>query len=326
MIRSQDSLVDTKHEMLESNRSEVEAQVEAHDLKRKTGDWDVYEYYLNSIGVWKLAAFLAFALVNVLSASLSQVWLKWWTDCGGQQVVFFASIYLVLGVGYSIGMGGYAWAIAVVIAPSTGRNLHQVLLNTVLRAPYSFFTATDLGSILNRFSQDMTLIEGPLAHGLLATGTNLLSTLAELVLIAISSPFVIAAFPPLCLVMYYLQRIYLRTSRQLRYLELENRSPMYTRFLESIEGITTIRAFGWQPEFRDLFTKKVDDSQRPYYLMFCIQNWLQLVLDLISGGMAVIVVALALNSRHWTSPGLLGIALNNLLCTCLLLLLLMFVS
>jgi len=36
------------------------------------------------------------------------------------------------------------------------------------RAPQSFF-ATDSGSILNRFSQDMTLIEGQLATGVLVT-------------------------------------------------------------------------------------------------------------------------------------------------------------
>lgn len=60
--------------------------------------------------------------------------------------------------------------------------------------------------------------------------------------------------------------------------------------------------------------KRVDDSQKPYYLMFCIQNWLSLLLDLIAAGMAVTVVTLALNLRQWTSPGLLGVAMNNILC------------
>ncbi|KAH9213300.1 P-loop containing nucleoside triphosphate hydrolase protein [Leptodontidium sp. 2 PMI_412] len=158
----------------------------------------------------------------------------------------------------------------------------------IYRAPESFFTATDLGSILNRFAPDMSLIEGPLSIGLLATTTNLFSTLAEAALIATGSPFVVIALPPLF-------------------------SPLYTYFLEILEGISTIRAFGWEREFRDLFTEQVDDSQKPYYLMFCIQNWLPLVLDLISGGMAVTVVILAINLRHWTSAGLLGVAMNNLL-------------
>lgn len=114
--------------------------------------------------------------------------------------------------------------------------------------------------------------------------------------------------------MYYLQKVYLRTSRQLRHLELESRSPVYSHFLETLEGLSTIRAFRWDRQFLDLFIRRVDDSQKPYYLMFCIQNWLGLVLDLIAGVMAVTVVTLALSLRHWTSPGLLGVAMNNVLC------------
>lgn len=37
------------------------------------------------------------------------------------------------------------------------------------RAPATFFSSTDSGAILNRFSQDMTLIESQLPVGLLLT-------------------------------------------------------------------------------------------------------------------------------------------------------------
>ena len=47
--------------------------------------------------------------------------------------------------------------------------------------------------------------------------------------------------------------------------------------------------------------------------MYCIQRWLALVLDLVAGGMAIIVVSLALNLRGSTSPGLLGVSLNSVL-------------
>lgn len=44
--------------------------------------------------------------------------------------------------------------------------LLQALTNSH-RAPQSFFSKTDTGSILNRFSQDMTLIESSLPTGVL---------------------------------------------------------------------------------------------------------------------------------------------------------------
>ncbi len=37
-------------------------------------------------------------------------------------------------------------------------------------------------------------------------------------------------------VIYVIQKVYLRTSRQLRYLELESRAAVLTRFLESVSA------------------------------------------------------------------------------------------
>jgi ATP-binding cassette subfamily C (CFTR/MRP) protein 1 len=48
------------------------------------------------------------------------------------------------------------------ITPKSGAGLHKILLRSVLRAPQSFFDRTDSGVTLNRFSQDMTLIDGQL--------------------------------------------------------------------------------------------------------------------------------------------------------------------
>lgn len=120
--------------------------------------------------------------------------------------------------------------------------------------------------------------------------------------------------PILLFVLYHLQRVYLRTSRQLRLLDLESRSPVYSHFLETMEGLATIRAFGWDDRFCEINLKQLDDSQKPYYLMFCIQRWLGLVLNLIVAAVAVIVVSLALSLKGTTTVGLLGVSLNSVLC------------
>ena len=120
--------------------------------------------------------------------------------------------------------------------------------------------------------------------------------------------------PFLIIVIFILQHIYLRTSRQLRLLDLESRSPLYSHFLESINGLATIRAFGWQKISIDKNKELLDLSQRPHYLLYCIQRWLNLVLDLIVAAEAVVVVAFAVGLRTSTSAGLLGVSLNNVLC------------
>jgi ATP-binding cassette subfamily C (CFTR/MRP) protein 1 len=123
---------------------------------------------------------------------------------------------------------------------------------------------------------------------------------------AITIPFIF-------LVLYFIQDIYLKTSRQLRFMDLEAKSPLYSHFLETLDGLTTIRAFGWANSSRETNLKNLDVSQRPYYMLYCVQRWLELVMDLIVAGLAVTVVALAISLRSSSSGGLLGVALNNVL-------------
>lgn len=132
-------------------------------------------------------------------------------------------------------------------------------------------------------------------------------------MISLGSTYVSITIPFFFLGIYLLQRVYLRVSRQLRYLDLETRSPIYTHFLETLEGLATIRAFGWEERMVKLNMQKLKDSQMPFYLLFCIQRWLALVLDLMIGVMAVVVVTLATTLKGSTSPGLLGVSLNNIL-------------
>lgn len=117
----------------------------------------------------------------------------------------------------------------------------------------------------------------------------------------------------LLLVVYGLQKFYLRTSRQLRFMELESQAPLLTHCSETLSGVTTIRAFGWQTSSHRECIELLDTSQRPFYLMLCIQRWLGLVLDLTTAGIGVVVVALAMTLRETASAGSVGVSLLTVL-------------
>lgn len=97
----------------------------------------------------------------------------------------------------------------------------------------------------------------------------------------------------------------------MRFLDLECKSPLYTHFTETLEGLSTIRTFGWQEHFITTNLDRLDDSQRPYYMMYCIQRWLMLVLQLLIAGMVVVVVALATSLSETTNGGRLGVSLSS---------------
>lgn len=137
--------------------------------------------------------------------------------------------------------------------------------------------------------------------------------MAETGLIASGASYVGAAIPVCFIALYFVQKYYLRTSRQIRFLDLENKSPLYTQFTETLAGLSTIRAFGWAGAFLQDNHRRLDTSQKPFYTMFCIQRWLQVVLDLFVAGMALVLVALALNVPGHTTKGAIGLAMVNLI-------------
>jgi ATP-binding cassette subfamily C (CFTR/MRP) protein 1 len=49
--------------------------------------------------------------------------------------------------------------VLLVMGPKSAIYLHRVLVNATIKAPMSFFESVDSSILLNRFSQDMTLID-----------------------------------------------------------------------------------------------------------------------------------------------------------------------
>ncbi|RSL82873.1 hypothetical protein CEP52_016853 [Fusarium oligoseptatum] len=94
------------------------------------------------------------------------------------------------------------------------------------------------------------------------------------------------------LILWLIQRFYLRTSRQLRLLDLECKSPLYTHFLDTSRGIATIRALGWTGENIKHNLRLLNQSQRPMYLLSMVQRWLYLTLNVV---VAVTATALSLS-------------------------------
>ncbi|KAF1734598.1 ABC transporter C family member 10 [Beauveria bassiana] len=293
--------------------SKLKRAQQIDDLSRSTGDLAVYKYYSRHVHWFPGLFFLFFAAVNVFSSGFSQIWLKWWTEAGGARIGLYIGVFIGLAFLNSCSMGAYVWAIIIKISPSTARKFHAILVRTVMRAPQALFTSIDSGVILNRFTQDMTIIEGQLATGVLVSVTNLFSALQAAGLVATGSSYMAATIPLLVFAIWALQNVYLRTSRQLRILDIEAKSPLYTHFAETASGLMTIRTFAWAQAFRDVNIGLLDQSQRPCYLLYCVQRWLSLVLDLIVAAEAVLVVGLAVGIRGSTSAGLLGVSLNNVL-------------
>ncbi|KIW26309.1 uncharacterized protein PV07_09410 [Cladophialophora immunda] len=280
---------------------------------RNDSDFSDYAYYFKSMSwIWVVLFFLS-AAAQTLCYYMSQVILQWWTADGGLDIAKWTPLYFTLACGNAVFFGITTWAMFLKLVPESAANLHHILLDTVTNATYLFLAKADVGVLLNRFSQDMTLIESQLPTGVLCTTIYLFWTFGSLALICNGSRWMALTIPAVLLALFFIQWIYLRTSRRLRVIELELRSPLYSHFLETMKGLSSIRSLHWEQQFTDSMIKKLDDSQIPYYLLYCAQRWLQLVLDLVIAALALIVMTLAVSLRTSTNPGSLGLSLNNIL-------------
>lgn len=130
---------------------------------------------------------------------------------------------------------------------------------------------------------------------------------------AISSKYIAAFLPLIVLAFYAIQHFYLRTSRQLRLLDIEYKAPLLSHLIETVDGLSTIRAFGWQSHFINKNMQLLDDSQRPSYLLYCLQRWLTFAVDMLVAGLALVLVVVTTTLRERIGPGNMGIALSQIL-------------
>ncbi|PWY88307.1 multidrug resistance-associated protein [Aspergillus heteromorphus CBS 117.55] len=241
------------------------------------------------------------------------IWIELWASSSDSawdsRLGYWLGLYGVFSFLEASGIALAVYWVWVVIVPTASKNLHSTVLRACMGAPFSFLSNVETGALVTRFSQDMRLVDMTLPGGVISTGFQLTGTLAQGAIAIASLPYLAATLPFLVGLLVLIQRFYLRTSRQLRLLEIELKSPLYTHFIESLAGVTTIRAFSWTRAYTSRMFSKLDEAQRPYYLLLCIQRWLDLVLNLVVAALTVLMVGAAVALRRHIDPGLLGIAL-----------------
>ncbi|KAJ5794165.1 hypothetical protein N7457_000764 [Penicillium paradoxum] len=299
-------------------QKEKEIVVDEPENYNGGGDLGIYAYYVNAIG-WLPAIIFMVAMAGfVFCISFPSIWLKWWaksdTENHKKEIAHYLGIYVMLGCVAMLALIVGCWQMIITMVPKSGENFHRKLLTTVLSAPMLFFSSTDSGAILNRFSQDLQLIDMELPIAAINTVATFFLCLAQMALIGVSSTYAAISFPIVLGILFLIQKMYLCTSRQLRYLDIEAKAPLYSHFTDCLQGLVTLRAFGWQHDMEKKNIALLDHSQRPFYFMFAIQRWLTLSLDMVVAGIAVLLIVLVVVLRGTSlSAGSVGVALLNVI-------------
>ena len=131
--------------------------------------------------------------------------------------------------------------------------LHDKMVVAILQAPVLFFDLNPVGRILNRFSKDVGCLDELLPKTFLGSIQLVLLVSASILVPTVANPWLLFFVIPLTVVVVYISRYYLKTSRELKRLESICRSPVFSHISETLNGLDTIRTRGRQKDFIDQF-------------------------------------------------------------------------
>ncbi|EDW47093.1 GM21118 [Drosophila sechellia] len=152
------------------------------------------------------------------------------------------------------------------IAKKASIRLHNTIFKRVTRATMHFFSINKHGSILNRFTKDMSQVDEVLPVVLVDVMQIALWLAGILIVIANVNPLLLVPTLILSVIFYHLRNLYLKTSRDLKRVEAKNRSPVYSHLAASLNGLTTIRAQDAQRVLEKEFDSYQDAHSSAFFM------------------------------------------------------------
>ncbi|KAI0789892.1 P-loop containing nucleoside triphosphate hydrolase protein [Abortiporus biennis] len=182
-------------------------------------------------------------------------------------------IYLFISLAGALSVLAYI-AVGYYASLKASRKLFISMLNSLAGAPSRFYDTTPIGRILNRFTSDISCVDGALLNSARAALSGVLNFIASITVII----SVVPTFAPFAAIIAWLYirlaPAYVQAARDLRRLESISLSPAFAGFDELLRGLAHVRAFGMEHRYQDRFYKRVDTFQSFDHVYWLVANWL----------------------------------------------------
>ncbi|ELW70759.1 ATP-binding cassette sub-family C member 8 [Tupaia chinensis] len=302
-MSSRDGLLqDEEEEEEEVAESEEEDNLSSVLHQRAKIPWRACAKYLSSAGVLLLSLLVFSQLLKHMVLVAIDYWLAKWTDSAltlspavrncslSQECTLDQTVYaMVFTVLCSLGI--VLCLITSVTVEWTGLKVAKRLHRSLLHIP----------STLECLSRSTLLCVSALA------------------VISYVTPVFLVALLPLAVVCYFIQKYFRVASRDLQQLDDTTQLPLLSHFAETVEGLTTIRAFRYEARFQQKLLEYTDSNNIASLFLTAANRWLEVRMATAPprqeyiGACVVLIAAVTSisNSLHRElSAGLVGLGLT----------------
>eukprot|EP00746_Dinoflagellata_sp_MGD_P011278 gnl/MRDRNA2_/MRDRNA2_123593_c0_seq1.p1 gnl/MRDRNA2_/MRDRNA2_123593_c0~~gnl/MRDRNA2_/MRDRNA2_123593_c0_seq1.p1 ORF type:complete len:953 (+),score=230.34 gnl/MRDRNA2_/MRDRNA2_123593_c0_seq1:187-2859(+) len=281
--------------------------------------WPVVKKFLAASGALPLLCLCVGLCGESIAKLVCDSWLAVYSTGEGygmdnvneKPVEFFIGIYLVTGIAQSIFVYIRTLTLLGFVCYNASKRLHKETLEAVLRAPTSFFDTTPLGRILNRFTRDIEALDAQLPQNVQQLLGCASITVGTVVFVIVAHPWVAVAMVPLAVFYWRLAAFFRMSPRETQRIESITRSPIFAQFSETLNGLSTVRAFGIQNLMQRIMNGHVDTNNGVYFIQQALGQWLSLRLDFIGvtiAGLSGLVPVIQVSQGQAVNAGFSGLA------------------
>ncbi|OXA36987.1 Multidrug resistance-associated protein 1 [Folsomia candida] len=272
--------------------------------------------YLREGGVTRLTIGITLVICSVAVYTFSNVWLSMWSGqddstqikSAATNITIYGSVGLVQAILLLLGCL-YIYNFSL----KASRNLYDILLLKVLNGRIHFLNKIGAGSLLNVLTKDVDILESSFPQNMQGTVLNFLLLLSAIFTTCYATPIFLVFVAPLAIIYYFLQRLYVVTSTNLRRNESLTRTPLYSLVLETLSGLCSIKAFGIEHETMREIQDSLLENNKAYFLYMAGTLWIKARLDILGTLIVSGTCVFAIISKDTLSPAVVALSLSSAL-------------
>ncbi|EOY23417.1 Multidrug resistance-associated protein 14 isoform 2, partial [Theobroma cacao] len=252
--------------------------------ERERGDigFKPYIQYLNQDKGFLFFSISALSHLLFVGGQISQnSWMAASVDNPNVSPLKLIAVYLVIGF-FSTLLLLCRSLFIFTLGIRSSKSLFSQLLNSLFRAPMSFYDSTPLGRILSRVSVDLSIVDLDVPFSLIFTVGATINAYSNLGVLAVVTWQVLFVSVPVIYAAICLQKYYLSTAKELMRINGTTKSLVANHLAESIAGTVTIRAFEEEERFFAKNLHLTDTNASPFFHSFAANEWLIQRLETLS--------------------------------------------